>query len=284
LILPRVLTVLVAAPLFLWVLYLGSLPFAIFAATLVLLALWEFHRMAEEGGYPGQSWWGIGWGMALLAAMVFPGLRPNLPFASQAPAVMLTVAVAAVVGREMARRDKGLSMLRAAVSFAGILLVVWPLGHLVLLRELRGLDDPALYHVGRNATFFLVAIIWAQDSVAWAVGIPFGRRRMAAQISPKKSWEGAAAGLAAAVLAALLLREVFLRPVFSRPEAAALGAVLGVLAQMSDLAESLVKRCFGVKDSSDLLPGHGGVFDRFDSFLFSAPFLYYYLVFFGKGS
>ncbi len=282
-ILPRVLTALAAAPLFLWVLYLGSLPFLIFLFVLILLALWEFQAMAEEGGYATQSWWGIGAGMAVVLSLAFPGLKPGSVFSAQAPAFALVVAVLALVLREMFRRDKSLSMLRLGTSFLGLFLVVWPLGHLILLRDLRGTEGPASYHVGRDAAFLLVALIWVQDVAAWAAGNLFGRRRLAAQISPKKSWEGAIVGLAAAVLTAFLLREVWLRELFSRKEIFVLGLSLGVLAQVSDLAESLIKRCFGVKDSSQLLPGHGGVFDRFDSFLFSTPFLYFYLILTGRG-
>jgi phosphatidate cytidylyltransferase len=277
-VLPRLLTALVLAPVFLWVLYLGSLPFLAFMVVLVLLALWEFHGMAEAGGYATQSGWGIAAGLVLVAAMAFPGVRPSLPFSAQAPAFVLFLGVLALTLREMVRRDKSLSMLRLGTSLLGILIVAWPLGHLILLRELRGTDNPEAYHLGRNAALFLVALVWSQDTAAWAVGKAIGKRRLAPQISPGKSWEGAAGGLAAAVLTALVLREVWLRDTFSRPEVLGLGAALGVLGQVSDLAESLMKRCFGVKDSSDLLPGHGGILDRFDSFLFTAPFFYFYLV------
>lgn len=281
-VLPRVLTAVIAAPLFLWVVHLGSLPFLGFMFVLLLLALWEFHRMAEAGGYATQSWWGIAGGMCIMGAIVFPGLKTGLPFQSQAPALAISFVTAALVLREVFRKDKSLSMLRLAMSCLGILFVIWTLGHMVFLRELRG--EGPVFQVGRGATYFLVALIWAQDIAAWAAGLTFGKRRLAPAISPKKSWEGAAAGLLAAVVAALAVRETALPTVLSRPEALALGAVLGVTAQFSDLAESLMKRCFGVKDSSDLLPGHGGVLDRFDSFLFSTPILYFYLVLTGKGS
>jgi phosphatidate cytidylyltransferase len=281
-VLPRVLTALVAAPLFLAVVYLGSLPYALFIFLVILLSLWEFVLMAEEGGYATQSLWTVGLGGLLAASMAFPGLRPSGVFSAQAPALALAAAFILILAREMGRRDKGLSMLRASASAAGLLLVAWPLGHLLLLRELRGPGE-ALYHVGRDSVFFLTFIVWVQDTAAWAVGLSIGRRRMAPVLSPKKSWEGAAGGLLAAVITAMALREVWLHVYFSRSEMLALTVALGVLAQASDLAESLMKRCFGVKDSSALLPGHGGVLDRFDSFLFAAPTLYYYLIVTGRG-
>jgi phosphatidate cytidylyltransferase len=283
-VLPRVLTALIAAPLLLWVLYLGSLPFLIFVFFLVLLGLWEFHGMADAGGYANQGVWGIAGGLLVLLAVVFPGTKVHTPFTAQAPALALILVVFLLVMREMARREKGHSMLRLATSFLGLLFIVWPLAHLILLRELRGAASPATFQAGRGAAFFLVALIWTQDTAAWAVGRAVGAHRLAPQVSPKKSWEGAAGGLLAAVLVALLLREAWLAPLFGRGEAVLLAAALGVLAQISDLAESLMKRCFDVKDSSQLLPGHGGVLDRFDSFLFSTPFLYFYMIFMGKAS
>jgi len=281
-VLPRVLTAVVLAPLFLWVLYLGQLPFASFVWVLVALALWEFHRMGEAGGHATQGLWGMAGGLAVVTAMTFPGVRPDVPWRAQAPAFVMMAVAFLWIARELGRRDKSVSMLRLAMSAAGLLFVALPLGFLTLLRELRG-DSAELYAAGRNATVLLVALIWAQDTAAWAVGMVFGRHRLAPAVSPKKSWEGAVGGLAAAVAVALFLREAWMRPLFGRGEVVLLAGVLGALAQVSDLAESLVKRCLGVKDSSQLLPGHGGILDRFDSFLFSAPFFYYYMVAMGKG-
>lgn len=279
--LPRVLTALVMAPVFLWVLYLGSLPFFVFMFLLILLALWEFHQIAEEGGHATQGAWGIAAGAAVAVSLVIPGVRPGVPFAAQAPAFTVMSAMAVLVAREMVRRDKGLAVVRLAMSLTGILLIVWPLGYFALLRDLRG-PNAALMNGGAWAALFLVVLIWTQDSAAYGVGLALGKHRMAPAISPKKSWEGAAGGWVAGILISLALRELFMKDLFGRWEIMVLAAVLGILAQMSDLMESLLKRCFGVKDSSALLPGHGGVLDRFDSFLLTAPFLYFYMISVGK--
>lgn len=281
-VLPRVITALVAAPLFLVVLYLGSLPFAVFMFFLVFLALWEFQQMADAGGYATQGMWGAAAGLLCVLSFVFPGARLGGPFQGQAPAFVLMTAILALTARELFRRDKSLSMLRLSTSFLGVFLVAWPLGHMILLRDVRGADSAAGFQLGRNASFFLVGLIWAQDIAAWAVGNVIGRRRLAPAVSPGKSWEGAAGGLLAAVLAAALMREAWMGGTLGRIEALGLAVLLGVLAQVSDLSESLLKRCFGVKDSSQLLPGHGGILDRFDSFIFAAPFLYFYLIISGK--
>lgn len=281
-VLPRVLTAVVMAPLFLWVLFLGHLPFAVFVWFLVALSLWEFHRMGEAGGHATQGLWGIAGALGVVTAMTFPGVRPDVPWRAQAPAFVMMGVAFLWMARELGRRDKSVSMLRLAMSAAGLLFVALPLGFLTLLRELRG-DSAEFYVAGRNAAVLLVSLVWTQDTAAWAVGMAFGRHRLAPAVSPKKSWEGAVGGLAAAVAVALFLREAWMRPLFGRGEVVLLAAGLGALAQVSDLAESLIKRCLGVKDSSQLLPGHGGVLDRFDSFLFSAPFLYFYMIATGKG-
>lgn len=280
-VLPRLLTALVLAPVFLWVLYLGNIPFLAFMFILILLALWEFHQIAEEGGYATQGGAGILAGACVALSMVFPGIQPAVPFPMQAPALALMLALLFLVFREMARKDKGLSMLRLAMSLTGILLIVWPLGYFALLRELRG-NSGATMNAGFYAALFLVVLIWTQDTAAYAVGLAFGKHRLAPAISPKKSWEGAVGGLSAGVLMSLAFRELFMKDLFGRGEILVLAALLGALAQVSDLTESLMKRCFGVKDSSSLLPGHGGILDRFDSFLLTAPFLYFYMISLGK--
>jgi phosphatidate cytidylyltransferase len=281
-VLPRILTALVLAPVFLWVLYLGNVPFLAFMFILIVLALWEFHQIAEEGGYATQGMSGILAGAGVALSMVFPGIRPEVPFPMQAPALAMMLALLFLVLREMVRRDKGLSILRLAMSLTGILLIVWPLSTFALLRELRG-HGPSMMNGGFLAALFLVVLIWTQDTGAYAVGMLLGKHRLAPAISPKKSWEGAMGGLLLGVLISLAFREMFMKELFGRGEILIISTVLGVLAQVSDLTESLMKRCFGVKDSSSLLPGHGGILDRFDSFLLTAPFLYFYMISFGKG-
>ncbi len=115
------------------------------------------------------------------------------------------------------------------------------------------------------------------------MGTAVGKRAMAPVISPNKSWEGAGAGVAASVLGALIAHFWFYQrlPLF---HALLLGGALGMTAVLGDLAESMVKRSAGIKDSSHLLPGHGGVLDRMDSLLFAGPFLYYYYHWFLQGT
>lgn len=123
--------------------------------------------------------------------------------------------------------------------------------------------------------FLLLAIVWLGDTAAYYVGSRIGRHKLAPVISPKKSWEGAAASFAIAMIAAVIWSQVRLHRL--EPGILAAAAVTSVAAQIGDLVESMIKRGSGVKDSGSILPGHGGVLDRLDALLFAAPVLLFVL-------
>ncbi|TKG91150.1 phosphatidate cytidylyltransferase [Puteibacter caeruleilacunae] len=127
--------------------------------------------------------------------------------------------------------------------------------------------------------FGIFIIQWANDSGAYVIGVSFGKHRLFERISPKKSWEGAVGGVLSALLAAFLLS--LLVKELSLIHWLVIGAIISVFGTFGDLVESLYKRTLGVKDSGSILPGHGGMLDRFDSIVFAAPavFVYLYLTF-----
>lgn len=265
--LPRALTAAVGIPLLLWLIHLGSLPFLAFVTGVSVLALHEYGLILWLGGRGVQRLTAALGGGALSAAVALSG-SGGLPAARGLAGAALTGLVLATVLREMLRPDHSLD--RAALTLFGPLFIGWTLAHLALLRDLR--PD------GERLTLFLFLAIWLMDTAAYAAGRTLGRRRLAPGLSPGKTWEGAAAGLAAVALFAGLSRPWLLPSSFGPAAAVGLGLVVGVLGQVSDLAESMIKRAAGVKDSGRLLPGHGGVLDRFDSFLLSAPAMYYAVV------
>ena len=132
---------------------------------------------------------------------------------------------------------------------------------------------------GLHWTILLLAVVWSNDIAALAVGKKLGRTLFAAQLSPKKTNEGAAGGLLAGVVVAVLLQR-FLFTDLQIVHVVAVSVLGGVLGQLGDLAESLLKRAAEVKDSSQLIPGHGGALDRVDSLLFAFPVAYIYLILF----
>jgi phosphatidate cytidylyltransferase len=139
------------------------------------------------------------------------------------------------------------------------------IGHLELLRQ-----QPA----GREWIFLTLLVIMGCDSFAYFVGSKFGRRKLYPAVSPNKSIEGGVGGLLGSVLAVWICKMTFL-PAIGSFEAVAIGLLLGLVGQLGDLFESLLKRACGVKDSGRLIPGHGGILDRLDSLLFAFPFVYY---------
>jgi phosphatidate cytidylyltransferase len=146
------------------------------------------------------------------------------------------------------------------------------LSYLVLIR---------LMPEGEFLLIFLLLVTWAADTGAYYVGTLYGRRLLAPSISPKKTFEGLVGGFIGATIIAFIARWTFM-PEFSSLETVVLALFLTVAGLWGDLVESAIKRSVGVKDSGGLLPGHGGMLDRLDSLLFSAPAFYYYVTFMGR--
>lgn len=262
--LPRVLTAAIGVPLLLWLIQAGGLSFSIFVLAVSVLCLQEYGLILSLGGKPVQRVNLLAAGSVLAACAIWGG----------SVGLALTAVVTLLMLRELFGRARSLE--RAALTLFGAFFLGWMPAHLALIRDLRP-DGKAFC-----LTFFIA--VWAMDTAAYATGSSFGRRKLAETLSPKKTWEGAAAGFLAAVAVCLLLRALWLREALSAPQALALGGLIGLFGQLSDLAESLIKRAAGAKDSGSLLPGHGGVMDRFDAFILCAPAVYHFLAFAAKGA
>jgi phosphatidate cytidylyltransferase len=188
----------------------------------------------------------IGGGVATLRLLLFGG------------ALLLSVGLGTLLLLAGTPLEETLPAL-GALGF-GVLYFALPLASLHLLQRL----DPWII-------FLLLAIVWLGDTAAYYVGSRIGRHKMAPVISPKKSWEGAAASFVVAVLSAAVWN--YCRRGALEPGLLAVAAATAVAAQIGDLVESMIKRGSGVKDSGNILPGHGGILDRMDAMLFAAPVL-----------
>jgi phosphatidate cytidylyltransferase len=268
---PRILTAVVGLPLLIAAIYFGSLPFLFLILAIVFLGLREFYFMAEETGYPVYRWIGTASGLVLVLSIFLNGTAFGQVTENQATSAILALILIALAVRSMTRGPAETLLSEWGVTLFGIFYVAWSLGHLVLIRDLRP--------QGQAITFMLFVLIWAEDIVAYVVGSRWGKHPIAASISPKKTWEGTVGGLIAAAIVAVIFQSTVLKQQLRLPEAVLLGIVTGILAFASDLSESMIKRGANMKDSSPLLPGHGGILDRFDSFVLSAPFYYYYWAF-----
>ena len=161
-------------------------------------------------------------------------------------------------------------LVAVTLKLTGILTIGWVLGyHLIVLRNI----EPD----GMSFIFLLCGTVWCSDTGAYLVGRTFGKHKLGTPVSPRKTVEGTIGGLVVGTLIGLVLGTILLEGVLSWVNAAFIGLLLSVLGQLGDLSASLLKRTAGVKDSGDVIPGHGGFIDRCDSLIFSTPTLYYYL-------
>lgn len=285
--------------------------FYFFGLVLVLstIGLLEYYALARKKGAQPQTGTGLVLGALLGAGFVFARIRDlllgfldRMSISVPAPSMAQYFLILALIFTPLLLaielfRNRGSALLNIAATAFGALYVSFFFGSLVGIRELFvPADFPVYAHfsitgvaVGEQAVatidrwggltiLVLFASIWACDSAAYFAGRAFGRHRLFERVSPNKTWEGAVAGFLFAI-GVFLLGKALLLPYLTLAEAGVCGAIIGVFGQLGDLAESLLKRDAGVKDSSTLIPGHGGVLDRFDSVLYVSPLVFLYLDF-----
>ena len=256
----RIYTILVLAPLVYAV--IRYLPALAFSGVVVLaggLALFEFYRLCFSDR--SHSWL-IGIGLTGFAALILGTHRPDIIV----PALLATL-VGIISVPLLSRTSLEQSLRDGAMTLFGVLYLGLTLGTLSMTR---------LLPQGESLIFFLLLVTWASDTGAYYVGTLYGRHRLAPTISPKKTVEGLVGGLIGAIIAAYAARWWFL-PELSGLDCLVLATLLTFTGLWGDLAESAMKRSVGVKDSGGILPGHGGMLDRLDSLLFTAPVFYYYV-------
>ena len=249
----RILTAAVAIPIALLVtLYAPLWLFALLAGGVAALMLDEFFALSAARDAKGPGKWFLIPGSAVAVSFAF-GPRSVL---AATTACVLCLLTAAVFGSDIENVFS-----RITTGLSGVVYCSLLFGFILLLP--------------RDAVLTIFAIIWAGDSAAYYGGRAFGRNPLAPRVSPKKTVEGAISGLLASVLAGAAIGSWRLG--LPWPAIAMMSAVTAVAGQIGDLAESALKRSAGVKDSSSILPGHGGILDRLDSLLFAAPVFFWLL-------
>ena len=259
----RLASAIVLLPVFL--LILTQAPAYLFDALVVVAsaaALWELTRMLQPGDRAVHRVLGVAAGTALTAAFAVP--RTAEPFAL--PGLVLAIVVAAVLAAPLWSGSSPATD-PAAHTLLAVLYVGWLLGYGILLQH----SVPR----GDQLVLFVVGVTWIGETMAYVVGSTLGRHKLAPVISPRKTVEGSLAQVAASVLSGLALG-AWLLPGCGVSAALAGGALLGVVGQVGDLAESVIKRSVGTKDTGGIIPGHGGILDRIDSLLFNLPAFYYF--------
>jgi phosphatidate cytidylyltransferase len=240
--------------------------FTIAAAITAMFGLWEFYGLVRTSG-KGQP---VIWlGMALALLLIF---EPLLKWDNDG-GILLSASVVLPLLWVMLRKNRdgacsAWAFTAGAFTLVGIMYLGWIASRYTALVQLKN---------GLDWVILALFCTFACDTSAYFVGHLLGRHKMAPGISPGKTWEGAAGGLAGAIIIGVLVAWFFKLPM-GVWRAIGLSAVISLFAQTGDLVESLFKRNMGAKDSGHTLPGHGGVLDRIDSVVFAGLVVYYYVI------
>jgi phosphatidate cytidylyltransferase len=245
---------------------LGGWPFTLFISALLGLAAWEFCNLFAKSGHAPATFIVISGVVSLAITRLISGFEhQDLILTVSVLALMCYHLVAYEKGRELAATD-------FAVSLGGLVYLGILGSHLI---SLRMLPDGLWWFM------LILPIAWVADSGAFFIGSRFGKHRIAPRLSPKKSWEGYLGGIATGILAGILFSILWglKTPAITIQRGIIAGLVLSVFPTLGDLGESMLKRQFGVKDSGNILPGHGGILDRIDSWIWAAAIGYYLVLF-----
>ena len=273
----RVLGAVLLVGVFVGFLIWGELPFTFAVALAAVVGSVELFSMFETKGQaiPTASVLGIA---GCIAYVFLAHFKPLVSIGYVTVALIFVSFMWYMLVLRHVRPTKAVALTVLAPLLTGLCL-----SYLVLLRDVVDKTGPAR-NGGWWIVLYLMALIWLYDVFAWAVGRKIGRHKIAPTVSPNKSWEGVIAGtvgvFVVAVLGRLIIQAILGQnkfPWFSYGVALIMAVLVCILGPLGDLCESLMKRDYGVKDMGSLIPGHGGIMDRFDSTIFTAPAVFYYL-------
>lgn len=265
----RVVSAVILVLIIVILLWWGEIPFTVGIALIAFGGLWEFYSTFSKHGYKPAMILSMAVGSAFPVIAFF--LRDSQDLTPMALALALYVPV--LFAWCIFRRGSESPTTDISVSLLGVVMVGFCLAHFVLM---LGLDEGIPWTV----PFTIIVMVWVSDAVAYLAGSALGRHKMAPHISPGKSWEGFIVGTVAVFIAAYVLYLTVNRDWLSLGVAMELAAIVCIFGPLGDLSESTVKRELGIKDMSSLIPGHGGIMDRFDSMFFTAAVSYYFLRYF----
>lgn len=276
----RILTAVIAVPILYVIFRIGGVIYLLFILALILVGQIEYQKILRSRNLPNERVSGIAFSL-LLAASAFMGYFYFM--------MTFTGAVVLILVLELWKLKEGGTIPRAGATLFGIIYLGWLLSHAILLRDIgaiggirefagtyQGLKDPGFFYI-----FFTVACTFLNDTGAYFTGLKIGKRKLAPEISPGKTVEGTIGGIIACILTGIVVNYGFGSPLNS--DWTILFSVLIALSAISgDLVESAIKRGAGLKDSGYIVPGHGGVLDRFDSLIFVFPVSYYFVLIYYK--
>jgi phosphatidate cytidylyltransferase len=267
--LTRVIIAFIFGPIIICVTLLGKLPFLALVEVCIILGLWEFSYLARLKGSQIPKWILLPLGVFLGISVYLWGEKTLIFFLLGM--LYLTAFVLIIKGQtEGATFD-------LSVTILSLFYVAGLFSFLILIREMP-LQLGLAYKIGGLWIVFLLLSIWSCDTFAYFIGAPLGKHKLSPAVSPNKTVEGFFGGILGALVVAFFSYHVFFKSVGLK-HLLIISIFVSLIGQIGDLTESLFKRDAKLKDISHLIPGHGGILDRFDSLLFVSPIVYYYLKF-----
>ena len=260
----RVVTAAIGVPVVILAVWFGTPWFSFLIAAAALVGTLEFYRIANFEKREPLLYFGLLWTLSLVLSPLYKSTN-ILP-------VVMSIAILISLTLLLFRTPRDNAFHKWAWTIAGAIFVGWMLSYWI---SLRGLDN------GRDWVYLAMLTIFANDTGAFFIGRAKGKHKLVPAISPAKTWEGAIGGLVSSISGAIIIVVILnlISPfTFEYWQIILLGFLISFFAQIGDLVESLLKRNMGVKESGTLLPGHGGILDRFDSIIFVGPAVYYFVI------
>ncbi len=263
----RILVSVLTIPVILFITFYGEIPFLLFSLVIGTAAAFEFGAMMKhKESRPSQTVIVL-ISLAIILNFYFSFIEFINMFLIMIPVIMLVELF----------RNKGNESFNIGTELLAAMYIALSTGALLGIREIYKYND-FIYDQGGYLVIALFITIWICDSAAYFLGSAFGKHKLFPRVSPNKSWEGAIAGFIFSIMTMMFLQQFFL-DFLQMHDGIIIGLIVGIFGQAGDLVESLLKRDAGVKDSSYIIPGHGGIFDRFDSIIFVSPLIYIYLTY-----
>ncbi len=266
----RILTALIGIPVIILAIWLGKTSFAIVVSILVVIGALEFSDFVKKKGIVH------GRGKVVATAFAFPLLAFFNLFETVIPFALTILILYNLLLRLFSGKVKD-SILYTSVGLLIPLYTGFLPSHLILIRDMEGA-------MGLYFSLITFMIAWSNDTAAYFVGTNFGKRKLCPSVSPKKTFEGAFGGLIGVIVVIFIMDFIMMNQFgitvsFSKWHLFFISIIASLAATFGDLVESMLKRDANLKDSGNIIPGHGGVLDRFDSVFFVAPIVYYYIKF-----
>ncbi len=261
----RTLVTVLFGPTILFLAWLGGYYFLTLVSLMSLLGLNEFYHLVQKKGANALDFLGLASGLAICLTVYFRDFELVW--------LVLIITIILTFLFELFRKV-GSPTLNVSVTLSGVLFVALPFAFMIAIRELPA--SSVLPASGAALMILLFLCVWVCDSAAYILGSRLGRHKLFERVSPNKTIEGTLSGFVFSLLTAYVCGLTFLNGM-QLGQVLVIGAICGSFGQVSDLVESLLKRDAEVKDSSGLIPGHGGILDRFDSEILVAPTVYLYL-------